>query len=299
MHQTTFPRLCSHATLLIFILFVFSGCRMPHSVNPVAAQSPRHTGCMSCHRAETPSPGRLAAFPAGINPAALCLDCHHYTGNHHPVDIVPAAASVKNTLSAYPLFEGKITCLTCHEAHSGPRRDEPHELLRGGPYSDKREICFRCHYEEAYAKINPHAMLTPSGTIREVNGGTVCLMCHTETPKPDSGSDEVKFKADIAFLCSRCHPLMPGDFLQKHFHRKPQKMTQQVMSKVQLEQDVMLPLASDGMVTCSTCHNPHQAGVLTVRAALAGSDVPGRLRVPKNRMCYACHALDQSAPHVY
>ena len=70
------------------------------------------------------------------------------------------------------------------------------------------------------------------------------------------------------------------------------------MSKTQIDRNVMLPLAIDGMVTCSTCHNPHQAGVLTVRAAIAGSGAPGRLRIPKNQMCSACHELDQPAPQV-
>jgi hypothetical protein len=50
-------------------------------------------------------------------------------------------------------------CLTCHiEDHL----EGGINLLRDGPYIDRREICFKCHTEGEYAKINPHVMLDKS-----------------------------------------------------------------------------------------------------------------------------------------
>ena len=133
---------------------------------------------------------------------SACLKCHQYRENHHPVDFVPAHSSN----FPFPLYEGKVECLTCHiENHRG---SELH-MLRGGPYSSRREICFKCHYEEDYAQIYPHSMLDNEGKIIEVNGKPVCVVCHVTTPDPTvDRTKDVLFRADVAFLCWRCHSLM-------------------------------------------------------------------------------------------
>ena len=264
----------------------------------VVVQISKHDACIICHRLADPPEDGLPSFPPGIDPVAFCLDCHHYTENHHPVDIVPTEAYLKKIPGTYPLFAGKITCLTCHEAHTGPDRVEPPELLRGGPYTDRRDICFRCHSQDTYAKINPHVVRASGGAFKEIAGKSVCLVCHAKVPELDSGRDEVQFKADIAFLCWRCHHPMPGDFLQKHFHRKPAKKTLSSMGETEGKLGLMLPLAKDGRVTCSTCHNPHQPGVLVNKAALYGAGAPGRLRLPKDVICSACHMFQQQQTEV-
>jgi predicted CXXCH cytochrome family protein len=288
-YMIKFLRLCIITALFtMMVVVLFAGAIHSDEKQDNVLKS-KHNACVICHRMAVPPEKGLPAFPAGIDPVAFCLDCHHYTENHHPVNIAPTAAFPKDTSSIYPLYDGKITCLTCHEAHTGPGRVEPHELLRGGPHTDRRDICFRCHFKETYAKINPHIELAPGGTIREVAGKPVCLMCHSEMPKRDSGPDEVRFNADIAFLCWRCHPPMQGDFFQKHFHQKPSMKTLGSIREAERKLDIILPLAKDGRISCSTCHNPHQPGVLANRAALAGAGTPGRLRLSKDMMCSACH----------
>ena len=51
----------------------------------------KHPTCEMCHlTAEIPQGSSL--FPEGTDKASVCLRCHDYRENHHPVDFVPAAS---------------------------------------------------------------------------------------------------------------------------------------------------------------------------------------------------------------
>ncbi|HSG28255.1 MAG TPA: hypothetical protein VLA34_07225, partial [Candidatus Krumholzibacterium sp.] len=52
---------------------------------------------------------------------------------------------------------------------------------------------------------------------------------------------------------------------------------------------VSLPLFNE-RITCVTCHNPHQEGVLKVEEAAEGSTAEKRLRLKAGRwQCVGCH----------
>ena len=241
--------------------------------------------CVDCHGIENP----LASAPAfeqrnDFNGA--CLGCHDYKQNHHPVDIAPTLP----TGIPFPLFDGKIRCLTCHEIHGGHERQGTKKLLVGGPYRDRREICFQCHAPEQYTSLNPHNMLDANNKIRVVNGKAVCLVCHSKQPDPARDTTEdVLFRADIGFLCWRCHPPMPGEFFTAHFLKVPSAKTLKNMLASEEEYAVILPIVPRGRITCSTCHNPHQEGVIQREAAAKGADRKFKLRLPD--ICYACHLI--------
>jgi hypothetical protein len=260
-----------------------------------ATRHSKHGVCFTCHRTNDPSPSQgSAVFAGGVDPSAACLDCHHYQENHHPVDFVPRDSEAIRVVSTFPLINGRVQCLTCHQAHANAGSNnlsEPSNLLRSGPLRDRRDICFLCHRQEAYQDINPHKMLTPSGAVREVNGAPVCLLCHSQQPTRDSDPADVSFKADVAFLCWRCHSSMTGTFMEKHHHAKVKKATRKQMEETVQAKGIDLPLARDGMITCSTCHNPHEQGVLMRTAADVGTDKPHRLRLAKKEACNACHAM--------
>lgn len=244
-----------------------------------------HTACGNCHSTDKPQSGS-ALFDPGIDPSSRCINCHDYTLNHHPVNFVPAASS--NSL--LPLFEGEVRCLTCHEIHSGPNHEGSPKLLRGGPYADRREICFKCHIREQYAAIDPHEMLDGEGKFRNVNGKPVCLFCHLKQPDPKvDWASSVKFRADVGFLCWRCHPPMPGPFFDQHFLVTPSAETLRVMQETEERLIVIFPLGPRGRVTCSTCHNPHQKGVIIHDGPAKGSDAIAKLRMPS--ICFGCHRL--------
>ena len=173
----------------------------PAYVNP-------HSDCIFCHGTKDPTP---ASPQFTAEPSALCLDCHDYRENHHPVDFRPANSAE----FPLPLYDGMVRCLTCHEIHGGPNHGGSPKLLRGGPYLvDRRAMCSKCHSLARYEAINPHIMLESDGTVRKVNGRPVCLLCHKVKPNPETDTtSSVKFKADVGFLCWRCHPPMPDPFL--------------------------------------------------------------------------------------
>ena len=52
--------------------------------------------------------------------------------------------------------------------------------------------------------------------------------------------------------------------------------------------NIVLPLEpGSGKVFCGTCHNPHEKGVIKLKAAAKGADANKRLRMQK--ICKNCH----------
>jgi nitrate/TMAO reductase-like tetraheme cytochrome c subunit len=138
--------------------------------------------------------------------------------------------------------------------------------------------------------MDPHRMLDSEGNVREVNGKPVCLWCHSKKPDPAvDRTTDVRFRADVGFLCWRCHPPMPGDFFDQHFLVKPSTKTLQNIRETEERLLVILPLVPRGRITCSTCHNPHQKGVIQHEAAAKGADAISRLRLPS--ICFGCHRM--------
>lgn len=70
-------------------------------------------------------------------------------------------------------------------------------------------------------------------------------------------TEDVKFRADVAFLCWRCHAPMVNSILMNHFRLKPSiSQLQYIQEKIQ-QLEVTIPLIPRQRITCSTCHNPH------------------------------------------
>ncbi len=274
----------------ISLALVLTSCNLQQflwpetAVNTISKYENPHVLCVSCHATEKPESGGTL-FSPGTDPSSVCLNCHEdYKENHHPVDFVPANPSN----FPLPLFGGEVRCLTCHEIHGGSSHEGTPKLLRGGPYADRREPCFKCHVTENYAHINPHKMLDSQGNAIEVNGKSVCLLCHSKKPDPAvDWTSDVRFRADVGFLCWRCHPPMPGTFFNEHFLVKPSSKTLQNMRETEERLLVILPLVPRGRITCSTCHNPHQKGVMQHEGAAKGAEATSRLRMPS--ICFGCH----------
>ncbi len=225
----------------------------------------------------------LQAAEAGADPSSKCLNCHDYRENHHPIDIALADPEAY----PFPLYNNKIECLTCHDNdHTGSSR-----FLRGGPYPDHREICFKCHSRDTYAEIDPHSMTDGNGKILTVNSRPVCLVCHAVEPNPAKDrTGDVRFRADIAFLCWRCHATMANAlFFEKHFLVKPSLPMIKFIERKSQEMNVTIPLVPRERITCSTCHNPHQKGVISYEPSTKGAGAPDRLRLPSPEICLVCH----------
>ena len=65
-------------------------------------------------------------------------------------------------------------------------------------------------------------MLDDKDKVIELNGKPVCLVCHSRMPDPRvDRTKDVVFRADVAFLCLRCHSLMSRAILNQHVLLKP------------------------------------------------------------------------------
>ncbi len=213
--------------------------------------------CVACH-ANTDD---YALRDEDVN--VLCNRCHasgKISPNIHPLRKVPPKITVPK---GWPLTDGALTCLTCHDQG---HEDQPRSrwMLHGGPYVSPRAVCGNCH--------NP-ADLASSRIHLEINEGKSCDMCHQTRPQP--GVDTIKtvtFIADPDLLCLRCHDQNATDGSVHHAG---------VMGR-EVEEDHIpaeLPLYK-GRVICATCHNPHilETSGMRLRAFLHSS-----------LLCIGCH----------
>lgn len=269
--------------ILLFVIFSIqftAGC---------AVMRYYHVGisCSTCHDGRPDIGNPKLEKPD--NPSERCRDCHGYNkeGDHHPLSLISGPTGDTALIDpSFKLYSGNMECLTCHHIHAGEDYGRgTRNFLVGGPYTDRREICFRCHTKEAYKDMDPHNdMLEKNGELKQ----STCLVCHAEVPDPEvDRTRDVKFRATVAFLCWRCHPLMARDFMGKHYLKRPSERRFAEMRWSEEDHNLILPLDSSGRVTCSTCHNPHQPGVMVDEKAKKGAGTNKRLR--SDNMCIECH----------
>ncbi|MDD5773464.1 MAG: cytochrome c3 family protein [bacterium] len=252
--------------------------------------------CLTCHT-EEPVKG-IPNIRFGGNTIETCMRCHRdefpwRSADFHPIN-VSADAPGKHKPKNLSLFDGKITCLTCHYADC--RVENKKEVkktnkifLRGGPYQYRSDICFECHERDAYVKYNVHDQIDSRGIIRE----GVCLYCHRNQPDRKVRAQKQDFKnliAPMTDLCVRCHrdKVHPG---QKDHIKHASVDMQKRKSVYEIEQNVFLPVDEKENVTCATCHNPHEKGIIPWGAGTKGADEPAKLRLVKKDglLCQVCH----------
>lgn len=257
--------------------------------------------CDECH-SEIPEKGKEKHLKFGNDYTKTCR-CHEYTqGTYiHPVYVKPSEDKKSRIPDTFPLVDGEISCITCHDIYLQCQDRVVLKLfnrrfLRGGPFLHRTDMCFNCHEKHEYEQLNPHDQIDAHGNLNEKK----CLYCHTEKPDEKFGSfkggafgKEVKLIGRLEVLCIRCHPK------NEKFHpinanhlQKPSPATLANIKESEKKYEVILPLNSEGEVTCVTCHNPHEKGVLPVKKASAkGASEKYRLRLSgmTGEICRACH----------
>jgi len=156
--------------------------------------------------------------------SSYCLKCHKPC-----VTSTLAKGEPKGCVkvpSSFPLADGKVTCVTCHDMVNGNQQDM---FLRGNYNpSQAMSFCFNCHTKGCYTKFNPHeGMWLYSGKkLRQT-----CAYCH--------GKNNT---ADAKKVCVGCHTRNPHPGALEH-----------VGQSTSVES---LP-SVNGKIHCITCHNPH------------------------------------------
>lgn len=268
----------------------------------------RQEDCRTCHTTNGKRSGKTVPR---IN--KLCSSCHTAVSKHnyiHPSDITPSSSIKKNMDKLFQKqtksAAGKVTCTVCHDMaiqcldKNKLERERNPMLLRGGPYSARSEVCYRCHDRQAYQRLNPHDQIDKKGQLKQDK----CALCHNDINK----LTDAKSIADVDFIvtgnlsnmCTGCHKVKshPGGSFNfafsgrsskgpNHLVIPPQrvKRTIDLMSK---KTGIRMPLdPRNNQIFCGTCHNPHQKGVIQVAESAHGADERFRLR--KQDICGQCH----------
>ncbi len=251
--------------------------------------------CLECHE-KIPEKGgdKLLKFNGDFT--QLCR-CHGYTpGTYiHPVFVEPSPEKKSKIPNNFPLVNGMISCVTCHDMYMQCKKNPRAKLLnkrflRGAPYLSRTTMCFKCHDEMKYKMLDPHNQLTESGSIIVVK----CLYCHKEKPDEKTETfEDIKLIGNLAVLCYRCHykqskqhPINAEHFVE------PTEQIYEMMKESEKKFGIILPLNYDGRITCPTCHNPHERGVLPAgKASSKGASEKFRLRLSRKnvQICIACH----------
>lgn len=219
------------------------------------------------------------------------------------MDIEPSEEKKAKIPRDFPLQQGRITCLTCHDIYKQCQKDthvvktragersfyrDEIMFLRGGRSQKRTDICFKCHNEQKYKNLNPHEQLTEKGDIIP----EICLYCHTEKPDEKTAAfDDVTLIGDLKMLCQRCHGTMERHPSGVNHYLRPSGTMYTRMQILEDKLETVFPLDNEYMITCVTCHNPHERGVIPrKRRGAKGAGRPYRQRVPKV-LCESCHGM--------
>ena len=279
--------------LMLFLLALSPGDNLfsSETVNP--HWSGKH--CVECHLATHPGENSAHLRSDG-NIVELCNRCHNgelATSETHPFAVALPDYMEQFIPSGWPLQEQKITCLTCHNARIQMSENPLAQLVQSSfvrqPFSRSPDkFCFSCHQRNDYQRVNPHRQIDPSGTVREER----CLMCHQSVPDRKETSDPatITLRGEQTNLCISCHGGKDTNHPTRgtHLELMPDSM-KEAFTRQCTDRGVCLPLESN-TITCVTCHNPHQKGVLLRREAAAGAGAPYFLRIRRGReLCTTCH----------
>jgi len=257
----------------------------PQFITETTAVNP-HGGkifCLACHP-DTPQQGVPPTFRFPGDAVQLCRRCHVGV-EHHPLRVTSTPATWKMDFAKFPLENEAVTCVTCHkppECTGLVGRENP-RFLRGGPYNAVEDFCARCHEGSGFSSLNPHDQIDQSGQIYQKK----CLYCHVTVPSVTANPDELRYTDTLTALCVSCHQTGPHPG-QDHLVPMPLAMRQN-LTEYEERRQVRLPFDEDGKVTCVTCHNPHERGLLKGPAGV-GADEAMRLRLTTyNEQCTPCH----------
>lgn len=286
----------------------------PVTTRPAATQPARGavlnphwsaTECRACHQMS----GDTAQPIPAQSVEAVCVSCHdgrQARREPHPVGR-PFGAMTRP--ADWPAPDDKVTCTTCHLVH--PKGDayaaKPPQnpmFLRGDP-PDLLSFCGRCHagVDAPQHRYNPHTAQYVKSQVVDSS----CSFCHTQ-PMP-SGTGAVRtgqpaLRADPISLCVGCHQRHLEWSEKSHIgaHATPEILAALAAFSASWNPSASsaqpaassLPLAGGNIVVCSTCHNPHAAGVFPVSNVLANGAVQPapaaeQLRGLRSQLCGACH----------
>ena len=230
----------------------------------------------------------------------MCISCHYPGGDAPDMGTISHPTNVESSVKSLPLEKGKVTCMSCHDPHrwsvvENPASKADASFLR----LPERELCGRCHTGKLECSQGVHANIKNRNVLGETpdNAG-VCAACHVPhraTGKYLRGVEGGQGKDAVTAFCMACH----GD---------GGVAKTKVMSGKFADHPVDVLTENGKLVTCASCHNPHNAKEFALVAPVKGDSalclgchkgksVKGTAHylvdkdenIMKHGQCYACH----------
>ncbi len=243
--------------------------------------------CEVCHEKKSGVGGeKYLKYGGDYNRLCKCHD--NSLGNYiHPVDIVPSEGKRGMFPPDFPLREGKVTCITCHDIYLQCQETQKKPSLRGAPFEKRTQFCFNCHNEKSYTMYDIHNQINEKGEMI----ADKCLSCHFEKPDVDyDRSGDIKLIENIESVCQGCHAIGERHSGNYNHMIKPSSKALAKMKQAEVQFGIIFPLDEKGKMTCITCHNPHGKGVIQEdKPAAKGADLKFRHRIL--RICERCHLM--------
>ncbi|MFQ5647116.1 MAG: cytochrome c3 family protein, partial [bacterium] len=273
--------------------------------------------CGQCHAIHNAQAARLwnrklpPGFPDDIT--AICMNCHspNLIGtNSHPLNVSTRSLRVTKN-SGLPLLNkdykpdrhGRIYCGTCHDVHKKSRSSKKENFLRVQANDPKDSLCGRCHQNQIKTiQGTGHDLRTAAPEAVNIKRSTaddsgVCSACHVAHGGKSAmlwGRDVFEQKDIISDLCLSCH----------QGNNAPARTTVGRNSHpvgIHNHTEIQLPLFSEtgeinkkGMITCATCHNPHQWAPQETSKSSPANASNSFLRITSSdlnnsQLCNQCH----------
>lgn len=255
--------------------FTYTGKTNPHG----------SADCAACH-STTGEPGRENYVQTSC---AVCHSVDAVNSHIHALFDLNTQASGINMPPDFPLDETQgVTCLTCHQASCNIDRAN-RSFLRNGPYRVELDFCYSCHDPSVYERANPHNQLRADGTT----DGGMCLFCHKQQPKLENDqlvSTEMHLGMDAT--CNKCHALYKHEDSHTGLNiSEAKKATLSRMHSSEKRLKIKFPLSTDNKMQCNTCHYTHGTLGIDQVVYADGGENKHYLRIPDDKLCFACHDL--------
>jgi hypothetical protein len=296
---------------------VWSGLAISKQAEPAPNPHGNPKLCSACHTSAARSPATVRF--AG-NTLQLCRSCHDgqlAAAETHPVGMAPSAQMARRIGSLFPLENGMLSCVSCHDVTRHCRLGRPsashnRSLLRGGPVSHPIAFCYQCHDRNNYRPFNAHDQLEADKIKTDT-----CAWCHVGIPdvssRPPEG-DSYALRSESFGVCNNCHLVSKGHPTgDPHMSARPSAEMIWHMSAYEMQPQMhvplkqlkkyvraakrrprSIPLDEKGRITCYSCHNPHEKGLLPSWNLRSVGAEPKqatnhRLRAHGRIACRACH----------
>ena len=251
--------------------------------------------CQTCHRTHHNIKDSTSQLCLNCHPKGEIAETNNFKGNEHPLDVNPFEAKVaERTLKlvdvgehsfALPLYntfgrqveKGKMTCSTCHNPHGSLADSEKINATQGVRDHKNRyllrkqapDICGECHRNKLSIANSKHDLMkviperknllkqTPAesglcGSCHAVHGGWKGFLWSGEINKKDGRAPQG--------LCMSCHNekgIAKKKAIRDQSHPLDISPSAKGLATTLPLFEKSGKISKAGVMTCSTCHDPH------------------------------------------